>query len=698
MIEHMTTAGDLLDDPVASCTPDGRERGAPLVGWATGPLGDVQAAEREIGRQTAARARAVAAFAATRPASVDRQPGQPGCASAASRAARPEVLEDVSEWAGQELSVALSITEQASRSLLTRSLTLVHRLPRVLAALEAGVVHTGHLWAFQEKVATIGDAALRAQVEGELLAWLSGRVTTPAQLADKARRLVLARDPRGAAERLARALQERGVFSSPRREDGMSALTAVLATAEARACLDVLGRLADAIVDDEPADGGPPVRTRAQKMADGLMDLVLRPGETDLPVISAQLTLVATAETMAGGDQPGELDGEPVPAEVVRALARKLGLVPDPEPQLKATPTDRPARAVPIGATAPPARPGGDAGEGGPDVSDTGEGGAGVSDTDPPGDDRPHDDLGDGQFVWRGAEALPEDLERAHWEREAAWEQWLLDSGFYDSDAPDLDAAPDHDAAPEQDGGRDHGVVVDRPTPVDSADATDGTASPGWSVADAAVQRASEAVEATRRALREATGAVTGAERSAAVDEDTWDRSAAGRISRARSTLLRSGAARSSSVLCSVTCSTAPPAAGWSTGRGSPSSMPWTAPCSPSPTLRVCAGARTADSRHVAVGSRPAPTTWPEWPGWARHRRHPATGRHCSWTASCGSGIGAAGSRAAASACASVSSTTTGRTRRGLRRPTTSPATASTTTAASTRRRAGRTCCTPTDG
>ena len=45
---------------------------APVVGWATGPLAAVQAADREIARATALRARAVAEFAASRPASVDR--------------------------------------------------------------------------------------------------------------------------------------------------------------------------------------------------------------------------------------------------------------------------------------------------------------------------------------------------------------------------------------------------------------------------------------------------------------------------------------------------------------------------------------------------------------------------------------------------------------------------------------------------
>ena len=79
---------------------DGATGDGPTAGWASGALGAVQAADREIARQTAMRARAVAAFAAARPASADRPAGVPGSMSAERRADRPPVLSDVSEWAG----------------------------------------------------------------------------------------------------------------------------------------------------------------------------------------------------------------------------------------------------------------------------------------------------------------------------------------------------------------------------------------------------------------------------------------------------------------------------------------------------------------------------------------------------------------------------------------------------------------------
>ena len=112
---------------------------APSVGWAEGPLGAVQAAAREMSRQAAVRIRAVAAFAATRPASTDRQRGERGAMSAERWAARAEVLRPVSEWAAQELSIALNISVPAAEAELARSLTLVGRLPRTLAALEGGL-------------------------------------------------------------------------------------------------------------------------------------------------------------------------------------------------------------------------------------------------------------------------------------------------------------------------------------------------------------------------------------------------------------------------------------------------------------------------------------------------------------------------------------------------------------------------------
>ncbi|MDK3255952.1 HNH endonuclease signature motif containing protein [Blastococcus capsensis] len=290
----------------------------PPVGLAGGPLGAVQAADREFARQTALRARAVATFAADRPADGDRAQGEPGAMSPERWAARPEVLRGVSEWATQELVIALSVSAEAAQKELTRSVTLVERLPGTLAALEAGALHPGHLWSMLEKVAPIADDRVRAEVEAELLRWAAGRVVTPAQLNDKARREVIRRDARAAARNLQKALRERGITIRPGTVEGMAALTVVTTLPEAQALYRALAACAETLDgDDDP-------RTRGQKMVDCLLDLVLRPGETDLPPVQVLLTVVASLATLAGGDGPGEIDGQLVPAEMVRQFLGAL--------------------------------------------------------------------------------------------------------------------------------------------------------------------------------------------------------------------------------------------------------------------------------------------------------------------------------------------------------------------------------------
>ena len=41
--------------------------------------------------------------------------------------------------------------------------------------------------------------------------------------------------------------------------------------------------------------------------------------------------MVAGVDTLSGGDEPGEVDGHPVPAVLVRELAFALGLLPRPD-------------------------------------------------------------------------------------------------------------------------------------------------------------------------------------------------------------------------------------------------------------------------------------------------------------------------------------------------------------------------------
>ncbi|MGY1727976.1 DUF222 domain-containing protein [Geodermatophilus sp. SYSU D01062] len=510
-----------MDDVLTAPVP-----GAPPVGMSSGPLGAVQAADREIARQTALRARAVAAFAAIRPASADRPQGAPGAMSAARWAVRPEVLRPVSEWATQELAVALALSSEAAQALLERSLTLVHRLPLTLAALEAGALHPGHLWALLDEVAPITDDTVRAGLERDLLAWAAGRVTTPAQLGDKARREVLTRGARAAADRLAQAVRERGVSARPDRVDGMSVVGALLTTPEAAALVEALGAYADAL----PEDG----RTRGERMADCLLDRVLRPGEHGLPPVQVRLDVVAPVGALLGGDQPCEIDGQVVPAEVVRALLAALTgtpLVTGTEPEVIESEISAPK------ATAPTADVGVDNSTSGSSAAaPTSVGTAPVElAIDADADDWPLLGLTAADIAHYEAEA---DELSAWWDR---MEARVLAGEFDDRPVScPVDEEPPPGLVPPP----DEPPPPDDPAPAPTDFPPGATVPEGWwARADRAVDDAGDALLAAQRALGHAARMVASAERADTADETAWAAGPAGRVSTAGDALTALAAA-----------------------------------------------------------------------------------------------------------------------------------------------------------
>jgi hypothetical protein len=103
----------------------------------------------------------------------------------------------------------------------------------------------------------------------------------------------------------------------------MAELSAVMTLPVARACWRAL----EAYAEDCRTPGDE--RTKEQRMADCLVDLILRPGING--PVQIGLTVVAGVTTLSGGDEPGEIDGHPVPADMVRELAYTLGLLPRPD-------------------------------------------------------------------------------------------------------------------------------------------------------------------------------------------------------------------------------------------------------------------------------------------------------------------------------------------------------------------------------
>jgi hypothetical protein len=227
----------------------------------------------------------------------------------------------VSEWAVDEVAVALGMTGGVAGQLLAEALLLVDQLPGTLTALEEGRLSWRHIQVMTDLIARLA-AELRPIAEDRLLSRLGDK--TPPQLRAAARRVVQRLDAEAITRRVAEAVRDRKVSVYPG-ADGMGTLAVTLPVPVLRALEDALRQYADAaaVEGDE--------RTRAQRMADCLVDLVLRPGEHGLAPVQAQLTVVATVRTLLGDDEPGEVDGEPVPAEMVRELAYALGLLPRPE-------------------------------------------------------------------------------------------------------------------------------------------------------------------------------------------------------------------------------------------------------------------------------------------------------------------------------------------------------------------------------
>ena len=89
----------------------------------------------------------VAAFAADRPASLDRRPGEPGAAADADADADAEddaAPEGVSEFFADELALTLNCALAAATTLTGHALTLTGSLPATLTELAAGRLPRAH--------------------------------------------------------------------------------------------------------------------------------------------------------------------------------------------------------------------------------------------------------------------------------------------------------------------------------------------------------------------------------------------------------------------------------------------------------------------------------------------------------------------------------------------------------------------------
>ncbi|CUR60316.1 conserved exported hypothetical protein [metagenome] len=222
--------------------------------------------------------------------------------------------------AGVAAQVALARRESPHRGgrLLGLARALVGEMPRTLQALESGQINEwratlivretacvsrhdrtaidAELWASSERVTTLGDRALAAEV----------------------RRMSYRVDPQAVVARARRAESERSVSLRPA-PDTMTYLTALLPVAQGVAAYAALNHAADV------ARASGDSRARGQVMADTFVERVT--GQRDASDVPVTVNLVMTDTSLLGGSaddddsEPGQLTGYgPIPAGVARHL------------------------------------------------------------------------------------------------------------------------------------------------------------------------------------------------------------------------------------------------------------------------------------------------------------------------------------------------------------------------------------------
>jgi hypothetical protein len=270
------------------------------------------AIEKQLGYWQALQYRALAAVAANPPVEGERKRDE----YVAKRCVREQV------------SCALGVSAVTAEDRLARGEELVHRLPRTLDALQAGVISDRHARALTEAVAPLDDLATR-KVEKTVLPDAGER--SVATFRRKLAKAVLEVDPTATAKKHENALADRNVRAHPGRY-GMSTVVSVLPADGSAALMLALDVAAQSCGPDDP-------RSMDQRRADALVQLAIdslnavcphcRTGDaaTSAPVIGdgprwqgmrPTVNVTVARSTLLGYDeQAGEIDGGPVPNDLL---------------------------------------------------------------------------------------------------------------------------------------------------------------------------------------------------------------------------------------------------------------------------------------------------------------------------------------------------------------------------------------------
>lgn len=222
-------------------------------------------------------------------------------------------MELATHAAAMELRAALRLTRRMAEMEIDFAQELVHRLPQVAEALEAGRIDVRRAKVLVNGTIHVTEAQAR-QVVDELLD-RAGQLTT-GELRAKVAKLCLSVEPEEARQRYALALDERRLVKQPTLAGTANIMLTDIAPDKAAMAFDRINTLAKSLhISGEP-------RTMDQLRADIALDL-LSGSPTHQNAKGGTVNIHVDLETLARlTDDPGELAGfGPVVADIARQVA-----------------------------------------------------------------------------------------------------------------------------------------------------------------------------------------------------------------------------------------------------------------------------------------------------------------------------------------------------------------------------------------
>ena len=222
-----------------------------------------------------------------------------------------------------EIGCALRLSEPGGQDRLAMAAMIAVELPEVQTALLSGDISYRHAVAIAETAQEIDDPADRQRVACTVLP--KARRQTVGDLRRRLRRLLLAINPKNAAERHAKADSERRLDWYAL-ADGMAELRLVSTAAEVKMAFNAVDAFARTVAKKDADGGWIPIDARR---ADALVALVAgasggaaSPGTPGIRPAASIYVTMHLATLLGLRDSPGELAGYgPIPAPHARALA-----------------------------------------------------------------------------------------------------------------------------------------------------------------------------------------------------------------------------------------------------------------------------------------------------------------------------------------------------------------------------------------